>query len=160
MGQRGVTFERAKQEVINRCLETLKRLLHSHNDSHLPDELNLKMQGIWRYNGMIGETQVRIVIPKPVSYITQGQLIGGIEGHNVVVFNDGNDHFRAVLDGAPRDWLSQKFVEEGLKIPVQKKQTGAQAGRPSEAVIRAVWRHLADRYNKGDMTVIYNEATN
>ena len=152
-----ITFEeRAKQEVINRCVEMFERLCRSEA-GRLPDELRITMRAMWA--SAIAETEERVVIPKPILYATSGKLSGEVQGHNISVSHDGEGHFRGVLNGEPYDSLSSRFVEEELKIQVQRKMSGSQAGYPSEPVPRAVWRYFVELYNKCDPTVHYERTT-
>jgi hypothetical protein len=43
-------------------------------------------------------------------------------------------------------------------IRPREKKMGSQKGYPSEPVIQAVWRYLAERYNEGDPNVKYSES--
>jgi len=149
---------RARQEVADRCGEMFEEFCRTEG-GRLPEKLYVHMRARWSSGrGTIWEKdapEVQLVIPQRISYTTPGQLSGEVEGHDISVSNDGEGHFRGVLNGKPYDSLSITFVEEKLKVPIQKKKSGSQAGYPSEPVPRAVWRHLADRYNDGDPTVRY-----
>lgn len=92
---------------------------------------------------------------KRMFYSDPGRLSGKIQSYQVAISHDGKRHFRAIVNGERYDSLSQKFVEEELGIPVHVKRSGSEVGYPSESVPRAVWRHLADRYNDYDRTVSY-----
>lgn len=92
---------------------------------------------------------------KRMLYSDPGRLSGKIQGYQVAISHNGKQHFRAIVNGEHYDSLSQKFVEEELGIPVHVKRSGSQVGYPSESVPRAVWRHLADRYNDFKRTVSY-----
>ena len=55
------------------------------------------------------------------------------------------------------DWTGGRFEDFGKQelkeifgIAPYLKRSGGQEGHPSEPVIRALWRHFADRYNSGD----------
>ncbi|GEM_PF-6042671 len=159
MPKRITPEERAKQEVINRCLDLLERLRQASETGLLPDELRIDITGVWSSGERATVFGERVVIPKPISYITPGRLSGKVQGHEISVSNDGEGHFRAVVNGKPRHPLSSTFVEEELKIPVHRKKSGSQTGYPSEPVPRAVWRRLMQRYNSGDPTVHYERTT-
>lgn len=92
---------------------------------------------------------------KRMFYSDRGRLTGEVQSYQVSILHDGNRHFRAVVNGKRYDSLSQKFVEEELGILVHVKRSGSEVGYPSESVPRAIWPHLADRYNDFDDTVSY-----
>lgn len=144
----GARFEKAKQEVASQCLKLFETL---YKYGTLTAEFTITMSAVDRETGGISSTKASIVIPKVIRYNTMGRLSGKIRDHQVSVVNDGEGHFRATIDGKEYPRLPQRLVEEELGILVQKKR----AGGSSETIGRAVWRHLADRYNRLDRTVSY-----
>ena len=159
MAKRMTFEERAKQEVINRCLDLLERLRQASETGLLPDELRIDVRGVWSSGEMVTVFDQRVVIPKPIYYATPGRLSGEVEGHDISVSNDGEGCFRAVINGKLHHPLSSRLVEEELKVKVHRKKSGSQAGYPQESVPRAVWRRLMQRYNSGDPTVHYERPT-
>ena len=148
----GARFEKAKEEVVQQCLVLFERL---RRFTTFPSKFTITVQAQSEETGEISSTEASIVIPKVIRYNTMGRLNGKIRDHQVSVVSDGEGHFRATIDGKEYPRLPQKLVEEELGIPVQKKRAGAQSGYPSEPVSRAVWRCLANRYNRLDRTVSY-----
>jgi len=151
---KGTTFEeRANQVVANRCVKMFEHLCQIES-GQLPDTLRVNMWAQWA-SGSRATCEADLVILKPISYVTPGRLSGKVQGHEISVSNDGEGHFRAVVNGRLRHPLSSTFVEEELEIEVIRKKSGSQAGYPQEPVPRAVWRRLMQRYNSGDPTVQY-----
>ena len=99
----------------------------------------------------MGQTSKRLVFNDP------GTLEGHINGQLVKVrhLKPGKSGFQVFWDGRWHPWLRAGLVEEELRIEVHAKKSGSQEGYPSEAVTRAVWRHLVDRYNNYDSDVKY-----
>ena len=92
-------------------------------------------------------------------YNDAGTLKGDVpNGDSVVVrhLKSGPSGFEVLWDGEWHRWLRSEWVEEELGIGVHRKKTGSQAGFPSEAVTRAIWRHFVDRWNYGDSEVEYS----
>ena len=89
-------------------------------------------------------------------YTSQGYLRGRTpNGREVVV-----GHRQAGRTGFELHWSGRIFSRYGQEelyqdfgVAPQAKQTGGQAGYPSEPVLRALWRHFVDRYNRGDPSV-------
>jgi hypothetical protein len=124
-----------------------------------------------RYSGAMPASNVRIEIvirafnlelkgslvnasmPNPISYNSFGRLSGEVKGRMVSVDADDKRHFRAQIDSQLYERLPRSIVEEELGIEVQQKSSGGN----SEPIPRAVWRHLADRYNLFDRTVKYEK---
>jgi hypothetical protein len=124
-----------------------------------------------RYSGAMPASNVRIEIvirafnlelkgslvnasmPNPISYNSFGRLSGEVKGRMVSVDADDKRHFRAQIDSQLYERLPRSIVEEELGIKVQQKSSGGN----SEPIPRAVWRHLADRYNLFDRTVKYEK---
>jgi hypothetical protein len=81
---------------------------------------------------------------------------GTLEGHinsqlvRVIHPKAGPSGFKVYWDGKTYSWLYAGLVEEDLGIKVNTKRKGSQKGYPAEAVTRAVWRNLVDRYNQHD----------
>lgn len=99
---------------------------------------------------------VNVSMPNPISYNSFGRLSGEVKGHRVSVESveaDGKRYFRAQIDSQQYERLPRNIVEEELGIEVQQKSSGGN----SEPIPRAVWRHLADRYNLFDRTVKYEK---
>jgi len=145
-------LEKGKQVITEECLKLFESL---YRHSTFPAEFKITMSAVSKETGGIAEGETSFVIPKPIHYKTGGRLTGKIRDYQVSVINDGNGHFRVIMDDKEYSRLSIGLVEKQLGIPVQKKQSGAQSGYPSETIGRAVWRHLAQRYNLLDKTVQY-----
>ncbi|MCJ7655641.1 MAG: hypothetical protein MUO97_10180 [Dehalococcoidia bacterium] len=97
---------------------------------------------------------VNASMPTPILYDNSfGWLSGEVRGRRVSVDADGKRHFRAQIDSQLYERLPRSIVEEELGIEVQQKSSGGN----SEPIPRAVWRHLADRYNLFDRTVKYEK---
>ena len=79
-------------------------------------------------------------------------------GQSLVIRHPGSgpSGFEVLWDGKWYRELRSEWVEEGLGIGVHRKKTGSQAGYPSEAVTRAVWRNFVDRYNCRDSDIEYS----
>lgn len=96
-----------------------------------------------------------------LTYVAQGFLTGRTPSGKVVTVEHGDPGptgYRLRIDGRWHEAYPQDEMKDGLGIGVHVKRTGSQAGYPSEPVIRAAWRHFADRYNKGDENVRYSRA--
>src|SRR4030042_1257440 len=99
-------------------------------------------------------SQVNVSMPNPISYDSSfGRLSVEVKGRMVSVDADDKRHFRAQIDGQMYERLPRSIVEKELGIGVQQKSSGGN----SEPIPRAVWRHLADRYNLFDRTVQYEK---
>jgi hypothetical protein len=157
MADRTTFKERARQEVINRCVEMFERLCRSEA-GRLPDELHITMRARWPSVSVETDALVvtpkPIVIPKPIRYNTDGQLTGKIRDYEVAI-TQYDLRFIPVINGKQLSGLTMSFVEGELGISVRRKRSGG----GSETLSRAVWRHLADRYNEGDPAVHYERAT-
>jgi hypothetical protein len=94
---------------------------------------------------------------KRMIYKDSGTLEGSINGQRVKVCHSkpGPSNFKIFWNGKWYPWLFSGLVEYEFGIVVRTKKTGTQKGYPSEAVIRAIWRHLVDRYNDYDEGVSY-----
>jgi len=94
---------------------------------------------------------------KRINYNDPGTLEGHVNGKLVKVRHSkpGPSGFQVFWDGRWYSWLFAGLVEEELGIEVHTKKTGIQKGYPSEAVTRAVWRHLVNHYNDYDPDVTY-----
>ena len=88
-----------------------------------------------------------------LTYDRPGRLSGPIHGRQVSVLQLPHRRFPkgTTIDGVEHRQLSMEYVENELRIAVNRKADGSN----SETVSRAVWRHLTDRYNMGDETVTY-----
>ena len=92
--------------------------------------------------------------PKPrrrLPYDSTGTLIGTIAGHSIIVRQSSGRHFLTVVDGEEYWRLPESIVEGELGLRINRKKDGGN----SETHGRAVWRHLADKYNTGDQTVSF-----
>ena len=147
-----VRFNNVKQAVAEECQKLFEKLCR-HSD--LPDELKITLSALYRETAEISECETSVAIPKRINYKSAGRLIGKIRDYQVSVINDGDGHSMVTIEGKEHLPLRLSIVEQQLGIPVQKKRSGPQLGRPSETVGRAVWRHLADHYNRPDRTVQY-----
>lgn len=92
-----------------------------------------------------------------IVYNDAGTLEGYVNGQLVKVRHPepGPSGFQIFWDGQWHSWLYAGLVEDEFGIEVHTKKKGIQKGYPSEAVTRAVWRHLVDRYNAYDPDVKY-----
>jgi len=106
------------------------------------------------FNRELKGSPVNASMPTPISYNSFGRLSGEVKGRRVSVDADGKGHFRAQIDSQLYERLPRSIVEEELGIEVQQKSSGGN----SEPIPRAVWRHLADRYNLFDRTVKYEKS--
>ena len=99
----------------------------------------------------MGRTSKRIIYNDP------GTLEGHVNGELVKVRHSkyGPSGFQVFWDGQWYPWLHAGWVEDVLGIDVHTKTKGTQKGYSSEAVTRAVWRCLVDRYNDYDPDVRY-----
>lgn len=145
-------FETVKEEVTVQCVMLLGRL---REFTRFPSKFTIIIQAQSKETGETASTEASVVIPRPINYKTRGRLTGKIGDHQLSVTSDGQGHFKVTIDDKKYPKLPQKLIEEQLGIPVQTKKSGAQSGYPSEPLGRAVWRHLADRYNVLDRTVSY-----
>ena len=94
---------------------------------------------------------------KRMIYNDPGTLEGQFNGKLVKARHSkpGKSGFQVFWDGRWYSWLYAGLVEEEFGVKVHTKKKGMQEGYPSEAVTRAVWRHLVDRYNDYDPDVKY-----
>jgi len=141
-------FEKAKQEVARQSIKLFEKL---RRFTTFPSKFTVTLQAQSEETGEVSSTEASVIIPKLIGYQTMGTLTGKIRDHQVSVRSDSAGHFRVTIDDKEYPRLPQRLVEEALGIPVQKKR----AGGSSETIGRAVWRHLADRYNLIDKTVSY-----
>jgi hypothetical protein len=149
-------FEKAKQVMIDECTQIFEKI---YNRTKFPAELKIKMSTFSKETGEIVEGETSFIIPRTINYKTPGRLSGRIRNFQVSVTNDGEGHFRVMIDRKEYPSLPMDLVENQLGIPVQKKQTGSQSGYSSEPLGRAVWRYLTDRYNILDRAVRYEPNT-
>jgi len=143
-----------KQATIEECQKLLGKLVRQGG---LPSELRIRLDAVYRKTAETAECEASLIIPKPLTYDSRGQLTSNIKGHHISVVSDGIRHFRVTIDGKKYSELSANFIEKDLSIKVNKKHLGMQTGYPSEPVGRSVWRHLVDRYNLLDKTVEYTD---
>ena len=93
---------------------------------------------------------------KPIRYVDKGVFRGSTPTGEIVTIKHlqhGARGFEILWNGRHYRWLYMGLVEEELGITVNRKQSGPQEGRPSEAVLRAIYRHFVKRYNAGDSKV-------
>ncbi|MCI0775974.1 MAG: hypothetical protein J4N97_09635 [Chloroflexi bacterium] len=98
----------------------------------------------------------RVSAPREkVVYDAPGVFSGRVNGAEVIVSQDEDRRFPfgTLIDGVAHRRLSMSLVEQRLGIEVLKKNDGTNA----ETVSRAIFRHLADRYNDGDTTITFDE---
>ena len=149
-------FETARQEVAHRCLELFERLCPIHGT--LPDGVRIEMLA-YSTVGTEHRSSKRtstIQWPNPIPYNRPGRVTGVIEGYQISVSHDGERRFTTRVNGELHTSLRSSFVESQLGIPVRRKRSGNQPGSPSETLAYAVWKHLLDRYNNLDRTVVYD----
>ncbi len=85
-------------------------------------------------------------------YDSPGTLTSEIRGRIVSIQQFPGRRFKATIGGTDYARLSMHLVEEELGISVNRKSGGGN----SETLSRAIYRHLVDRYNSGDESVIYH----
>ncbi len=91
--------------------------------------------------------------PRPIRYDQPGTAAGPIRNYQASVTQLSDRIFPngTVIDGVEHPRLSRDVVENVLGLTVNKKSDGGN----SETHSRAVYRHLVDRYNEGDLTVTW-----
>jgi hypothetical protein len=89
-------------------------------------------------------------------YTSSGYLAGRTpNGRDVVAGHpqSGRTGFEVHSSGRIFTRYGQEQLYQDFGVAPQEKQTGGQAGYPSEPVLRALWRYFVDRYNSGDTRV-------
>ena len=141
----------AKREVLNRLL------LEPGSPEFLETETLLQANAR-KLSELSGKPSVLPSYPKPksrtwsrITYDDRARLSGQVQGHTVSVSQSPTRRFRTVIDGTEYPRLPMAYVEDEFGVKVIRKRNGANG----ETVSRALYRHLANRYNNGDATVIY-----
>lgn len=99
-----------------------------------------------------------IAVPAPSTprrrlyYDTPGELVGDVKSFQIKVTQYPGRRFTTWVYGQERRRLDMGFVENILGLSVHRKLNGGN----SETLARAIYRHLADRFNQGDTTVSFS----
>jgi hypothetical protein len=97
------------------------------------------------------------LIDKRMLYKDSGTIEGLVNGQSLKIRHPkiGPSGFQVYWDGHWYSNLRAGLIDYELGIKVHTKRTGMQKGYPSEAVTRAIWRNLVDRYNNYEPDVKY-----
>ena len=95
-----------------------------------------------------------------IRYISKGYLHGKIPSgvfatvHHATT--NGGSGYHVHLEGKWHNDFGQPELKEIFGVSAKIKKSGSQKGYPAEPVIRALWRYLKEKYNRGDDSVTYN----
>ena len=98
-----------------------------------------------------------------LTYVSQGYLQGTFPSGvatTVCHANKGRTGYRVFWERVWRDRFGQRDLERTFGVSSYSKQSGAQEGYPAEPTIRALWRHLVDRYDASDASPVYTQRYN
>lgn len=94
-----------------------------------------------------------------LKYNDAGTLRGKVPNGQYIIIRHlkaGPSNYEVIWEGRSYRWLYSGLVEDELRIVVHRKKTGLQTGRPSEAVLRAIWRYMVDQYNSRNPEISYS----
>ena len=97
--------------------------------------------------------------PGQLTYVSLGYLRGVCPNGRVATVRHlkaGRTGYELLWEGRWQRRFGQANLARVFGISPRSKRSGSQEGYPAEPVIRALWRHLTDRFNRGDEGVTYS----